>query len=79
MNARPIHLLVSLSNTNLMSKCYQQGYQCFDDSIPDPRDDNVLGNFYHCDLATSGLKLENVKVASKINYQRCLRSHLHHL
>ena len=31
-------------------------------SISGPRADNVLSNFYHCDLSTSGVKLENVKV-----------------
>ena len=34
--------------------------------IPGPRADNVLCNFYHRDLATSGVTWENVKVPSKI-------------
>ena len=31
-------------------------------SIPDPRAADVLRNFYHCDLAISGVTLENIKV-----------------
>ena len=32
-------------------------------STPDPRADNVLHHFYHCDQANSGIDLENLKVA----------------
>ena len=64
-NARTKHLLVFSINNNPMSKCYQRVYKCFDarfSGLPSARADNVLCTFYLCDLTTSGIKLENLKV-----------------
>ena len=65
-NARPIHVSVFSINNNhvkLLPKSLPIfWYQIF---ITGPRADNVLCNFYNCDLAISGVKLENVKVPSK--------------
>ena len=62
----PIHLLVFFINNNPMSKFYQRRYKCFDANVSYLVQGLImLCNVYHCDLTTTGIKLENVRYSKQ--------------